>query len=107
MVRLLGQLPPESRWATALRGDDTDQADQAPDPSRVPWGLRDELLAQLIDATREVAWMVAQVNSQKRLPRPEPLPRPTSSRRKRWAPLTAEQRARLTPRDRRPPHHGS
>ena len=105
LVRLLGQLPPESRWATALRAEASESDESPPDPARVPWGLREELLAQLIDATREVAWVVAQTNSTKRIPHPEPLQRPTSAtRHKKWKPLTDEQRARLTPRDRRTPH---
>jgi hypothetical protein len=88
---LVRHLPAESACVSALAEHvDPRAADES--PQRL-WGTSEHLLAGVLDAVREVAWLVAQTNSSKRIPAPKPIPRPGPKPKPRR--LTAQQRARL------------
>lgn len=83
-VVLIGQLPSTSRLSVAVRGSEHDG-----------WDLTAHLLAALIDATNVTPQAVAQVNSKRKLARPEPVPRPdTQSKPKAWQMTVAQWAAR-------------
>ncbi|MGH8876280.1 MAG: hypothetical protein ACRD0P_02885 [Stackebrandtia sp.] len=58
-------MPHGSRLSVAVRGTEHDG-----------WDLNAHLLAALIDAANTTTYAVAQVNSKKKLAKPEPVPRP-------------------------------
>lgn len=94
---LLDGLPPESLWWTALRQrpDSVPAADTGAGLDAVRWGTTDELLAALIDATRETAWTVAQVSSRKKLPPPKPFTRPGTAPSRRARTISRRNMDRL------------
>ena len=63
---MVAQLPPTSRLAVALRGGATHDG----------WDVGAYLLAAAVDAVNTSAYVTAQVNSRKRIPAPDPIPRP-------------------------------
>lgn len=90
---LLEQLPPDSRWWTAIRR--RPEAKPGGDLDAVRWGTTHELLAGVIDACHDVAWTIAQVNSTKDVPKTRPYPRPRVGRPELAAAMTAENRAQV------------
>jgi len=91
---LLDGLPGDSLWSTALRRrDDLPPAPAGGDVDTVRWDTTHELLAALIDATQDVAWTVAQVNSKSKLPSPSRFPRPGVKPRRKG--ISHENRARI------------
>lgn len=91
---LLNGLPPESLWWTALRAQAPADVTPAGDIDQIRWGTIHDLLAALIDATHEVAWVTRAANSSKKVPPPAPFPRP-GTRRSRRAGMSARARARI------------
>jgi hypothetical protein len=90
---LLDHLPSESHWATMLRAHAPAKPMSKPDMSAVPWSTTHELLATLVDSTREVAWTLTAVNAKKKPKPPAPFPRPGVKPRRR--PISPENRARI------------
>jgi hypothetical protein len=90
---LLEGLPPESLWWTAIRR--RPESKPGGDVDAVRWGTTHELLAGVIDASHEVAWTIAQVNSNRDVPKPSPYPRPRVGRPEQAAAMTAKNRARV------------
>ena len=91
---LLDGLPPDSLWWTAMRQrDDLLATAGGGDVDTARWDTTHELLAALIDATNEVAWTVAQVNSKHKLPSPSRFPRPGTKPRRRS--MSPTNRARV------------
>ena len=73
------QLPGESRFQTALRDaiPEDELAAMAEDQDgHGRWSHLEYLIAQLIDATKEVGYIVLSVNTEARIPKPEPVRRP-------------------------------
>ena len=90
---LLDGLPADSRWWTAIRR--RPESKPGGDVDAIRWGTTHELLAGVIDAAHEVAWTVAQVNSNRDVPKPSPYPRPRVGRPEQAAAMTAKNRARV------------
>lgn len=90
---LLTALPAESAFISAIAP--SLDATVGDGPERL-WSTTDQLLASVLDAVREMSWILASVNSKGKVRRPEPLPRPgpkpdpTKVRR-----LSPEARAKL------------
>lgn len=72
LLALVEELPDDSALAAAVRGG----------PEHRGWTVTAHLLASVIDAVGEAAWVTAQANSRKRIRRPRSFPRPTSPRRR-------------------------
>jgi hypothetical protein len=72
LLALAEELPDESALAAAVRGG----------PHHRGWTVTAHLMASVIDAVGEAAWVTAQANSKKRVRRPHRFPRPTSPRRR-------------------------
>ncbi len=72
LLALAEELPDESAFAAAARGGAQHRG----------WTVTAHLLAAVIDAVHEAAWVTAQANSKKRLRRPRPFPRPATERRR-------------------------
>jgi hypothetical protein len=72
LLALVEELPDESAFAAAVRGG----------PHHRGWTVTAHLLAAVIDAVHEAAWVTAQANSKRRLRRPRRFPRPTAERRR-------------------------
>ncbi|MEV0830899.1 hypothetical protein [Nonomuraea rubra] len=92
---LLRNLPPESRLKTALRNEVPDQElrrmSEGADPSTGQWSHAEMLQALVIDALREIRYVLVKVNGGKAKP-PDPLPRPgVKARRKGRRHLTPQQ----------------
>lgn len=98
----MAQLPAESATATALRLDAAE--DPAPDSSSVPhdpeteqWSRMEQLIAAVRDELHVIRWLYASVHSDKGSRpkwKPEPLPRPGVTPRKKAA-LAPEQTSLL------------
>jgi len=90
---LLSALPAESAFVSAIAPHI--DADVEDGDERL-WSTTDQLLASVLDAVREVGWILASVNSKGKVRRPDPLPRPgpkpTKTKVRRISP---EARARL------------
>ena len=71
LLALVEELPDESALAAALRGG----------PDHRGWTVTAHLLASVIDAVGEGAWITAQAHSRKRVRRPKRFPRPAAGRR--------------------------
>lgn len=73
---LLRDLPPESRYATAVRNN-TDPGEAAPPPPGIfgPWSQADMLLALIADRLGDLMFM----QSDQKGRRPAPYPRPGTS----------------------------
>lgn len=69
VLDLVEHLPDDSALAARLRGGSEHR----------PWDLKTYLLAALVDAEHHTAWVVAQSNSKKKIPRPRSLPRPQAA----------------------------
>jgi hypothetical protein len=92
----LRNLPPESRFKTALRNETPEQElkqlSEGADPSTGQWSHTEMLIAQMIDTLRDIRYTLVRVNGGKGKP-PAPLPRPgvkPKGKRKR-KPLTEAQ----------------
>ena len=72
---LLAGLPPESAVMSALAPL---MGDAEPDPDALPrqWSTTEHLLASVVDAVTAQTWAMRQLKSPKRIPPPDPLPRP-------------------------------
>ncbi|NGO71446.1 hypothetical protein G5C65_24460 [Streptomyces sp. SB3404] len=75
MLALVEELPDESAFAAAVRGG----------PQHRGWTVSAHLLAAVIDAVDEAAWITAQANARKRIRRPKRFPRPTGAEQRRPA----------------------
>lgn len=77
-LALVHGLPSESALSTAVRNNTSEDelAERIGDPTKSSWSLVETLLAALIDEVRNVGWMYASAHSDKRVPRPTPIPRP-------------------------------
>ncbi|WP_413800090.1 hypothetical protein [Streptomyces iranensis] len=72
LLALVEELPDESAFAAAVRGG----------PQHLGWTVTAHLLASVIDAVGEAAWVTAQANSRKRIRRPRRFPRPAAQQRR-------------------------
>jgi hypothetical protein len=72
LLALAEELPDESAFAAAVRGG----------PQHRGWTVSAHLLASVIDAVNEAAWITAQANSRKRVRRPRRFPRPDAEQRR-------------------------
>jgi hypothetical protein len=72
LLALVEELPDDSALAAAVRGG----------PEHRGWTVTAHLLACVIDAVGEAAWVTAQANSRKRIRRPRRFPRPTTQQRR-------------------------
>lgn len=72
LLALAEELPDESALAAAVRGG----------PQHRGWTVNAHLLASVIDAVGEAAWVTAQANSRKRIRRPRRFPRPAAQQRR-------------------------
>lgn len=77
-LALVHGLPSESALSTAVRNNTpVDELDERiGDPTKSSWSLVESLLAALIDEVRNVGWMYASTHSDRKVPRPTPIPRP-------------------------------
>ncbi|MEV8637797.1 hypothetical protein AB0395_39735 [Streptosporangium sp. NPDC051023] len=77
---LLRNLPPESATKTALRNgmseQEIEQASEGADPSTGRWSQAEMLQALEIDALRQIAYILLQVNGVKKATLPDPISRP-------------------------------
>lgn len=93
---LLRNLPPESATKTALRNSmseqEIEQASEQADPSTGRWSQSDMLQALEIDALRQIAYILLQVNGVKKANPPDPIARPGVKPKKR-----APKRRQMTP----------
>lgn len=71
LLALVEELPDDSALAAAVRGG----------PEHRGWTVTAHLLASVIDAVGEAAWVTAQTNARKRIRRPRRFPRPTTQQR--------------------------
>ncbi|MEO3851758.1 hypothetical protein ABGB09_29720 [Streptomyces sp. B8F3] len=71
LLALVEELPDTSALAVSLRGGAEHRG----------WDLHAHLVASVIDAVGEAAWVTAQASSKKRIRRPKPFPRPATARR--------------------------
>lgn len=84
---------------TAIRNHTPDSviAESKSDPTKSKWSSAEMMLAVVIDEVRQLQWMYAQAHSDKRIPRPDPIPRPGLPKRvTRAIPLAEAQK--LDPR---------
>jgi len=79
---MLSQLPPTSRLAVAIRGAEHDG-----------WDVGAYLLAAAVDAVNTSAHITAQVHSRRRIPAPDPIPRPGTTTAPRRRVVTVAQLA--------------
>jgi hypothetical protein len=78
LLVLIDHLPPEAALNTAIRNITPEERlrDNAGDPVKARWSNVESLLATLIDEVRNNTWVFMQANSDKAIPRPDPIPRP-------------------------------
>lgn len=101
LLVLLRHLPPEGALNTAMRNEMTEREIEGSsiDPTKGRWSAVEMMLATLIDEVRMGTWALIQINSEKRVPRPEPIQRPGMSRISRSAKrMSLEDAQRLDPR---------
>ena len=72
LLALVEELPDESAFAATVRGG----------PQHRGWTVSAHLLASVIDAVGEAAWITAQTNSKKRIRRPKRFPRPAAQQQR-------------------------
>ncbi|GAU66658.1 hypothetical protein SSP35_03_03060 [Streptomyces sp. NBRC 110611] len=72
LLGLVEELPEDSALAAAVRGG----------PHHRGWTVSAHLLASVIDAVNDAAWITAQANSRKRIRRPRRFPRPAADQRR-------------------------
>lgn len=99
---LLTHLPPQSATMTALRNrtpdSELDRLSREADPSKGSWSQSDMLIAQLIDAVRELTTVTCRLNGAK-VTAPDPVARPgvapKAGSKERGRPSAAGHRALL------------
>jgi hypothetical protein len=92
----LRNLPPESRFKTALRNatpeGELKRRSEAADPAQGQWSHEEMLLALIVDVLREVRYVLLKANGSKNAKQPEPLPRPgVKSKKRKRQPLSLDQ----------------
>lgn len=70
---LLAALPADSAFVSAIAPEL--DGDTGGGSERL-WSTTDQLLASVLDAVREMSWVLVSVNSKSKVRRPDPLPRP-------------------------------
>jgi hypothetical protein len=85
LLVLLEHLPPESALNTSMRNDAPEHElaiiGAGADPTRAKWSALESMLAAVLDEIRMSNWAYAQAHSEKKIKRPEPVPRPGINRR--------------------------
>lgn len=95
LLVLLHHLPPESAVNTAIRNQmpDSVMARGKGNPSMSRWSSLEMLTAVLIDEIRQFEWAFIQSRTDRKIPRPLPIPRPgLPTRPERAIPLAVAQR---------------
>jgi hypothetical protein len=102
---LIGQLPPESATATAMRNAVAESGgvggeEMAPEvsPSEATWSQTEMLLASLIDEVKWLRYEFRVANSKQPGPAPSPMERPGVKGKKRRKRLTMDQAMKIDPR---------
>lgn len=74
LLDLIRWLPPDSAFLAAKQSNSSTQAQQL-----FQWSTQQDLLLKQVNLTQELIWVLAQVNSKKKIARPEPISGPHGS----------------------------
>lgn len=101
LLVLLKHLPAESALNTVIRNNalerDLALHEAKADPAKSSWSTVETLLASLVDEMRINTWVYVQAHSDKKVPKPDPIRRPGSEKR-RGKLMSIEDAQRLDPR---------